>query len=680
MERLRGKSNMPERHASRDGGVGRRVSINAHSGEKIKSAAAPSGKNSHPRQKQLDLFEQIDEPERGTGPVRTTQEEQNPGKNAPKQPGEKCKNATPKKKAQTDAETGATPNERGKSQKQATPPLYNWRDSEKEISTERGQNGVESDQTPILDPEITADRDAPSVISVRFWVYNAPSTLICSADVRDAILFYHPDAATDDRLFRWIVMQGMHPWIDHETRRPLVSRPQMEYVWGENLRHAGTNARGVLEWLDTETTLGSVRWAGWIPEERCRTLYTDGIHPDLKAIITEDLQRPPEAMRDPVHVLTGKPVGKNDPSRIRKAWKDRLPEEAGRAPSETARTIWQHMNSVSARTLSPITDRVPEAIEAVCAYPYRIERKAGESTRQHEARAAPIRRCLRRYHLSVLRTIAVQPKPFYKFSGTGRTDRIFGWNRSALDLPSRIRKTLFAGYHEIDLASAHLCIASCLWGADGVRSRLENPDYSVWADILDGLYPAMRGAYTPERYDDVKGALKVGLYSTVYGMKASSVHGETALALCRALEDRDAGVAAGRAFMQHPVVSELLSARDAQLAAIEAKGGAEAADGRFIPLPPEHKNPEASVLATVAQSYEQALMKVLVEYENERGRSTRFRLALWLHDGCYVRCSRRMSARMKDLNRRLDARADELGVIARFDHEELHHEELQPNA
>ena len=188
-----------------------------------------------------------DEPERGTGPVRTTQEEQNPGKNAPKQPGEKCKNATPKKKAQTDAETGATPNERGKSQKQATPPLYNWRDSEKEISTERGQNGVESDQTPILDPEITADRDAPSVISVRFWVYNAPSTLICSADVRDAILFYHPDAATDDRLFRWIVMQGMHPWIDHETRRPLAFRPDVRRDGRK--RFANESATWLIEYI-----------------------------------------------------------------------------------------------------------------------------------------------------------------------------------------------------------------------------------------------------------------------------------------------------------------------------------------------------------------------------------------------------------------------------------------------
>jgi hypothetical protein len=64
-----------------------------------------------------------------------------------------------------------------------------------------------------------------------------------------------------------------------------------------------------------------------------------------------------------------------------------------------------------------------------------------------------------------------------------------------------------------------------------------------------------------------------------------------------------------------------------------------------------------------------ALMSVLVEYEQKREREkdrNRFRLALWLHDGAYVRM-RSPSARMSDLEDRLAKKANELGVIARFE-------------
>jgi hypothetical protein len=130
----------------------------------------------------------------------------------------------------------------------------------------------------------------------------------------------------------------------------------------------------------------------------------------------------------------------------------------------------------------------------------------------------------------------------------------------------------------------------------------------------------------------------------------------------------DAGSEAGDYFGRHDLMRSLFDARKEQLEQIRRTGGMRAADGRWVNLNPSHNNPAASVLATVAQSYEQALMRVLVEYEQET--TSRFRVCLWLHDGAYVQMRSRR-ARMKDLRRRLEQRAEELGVIAHFDHDEV---------
>jgi hypothetical protein len=73
-----------------------------------------------------------------------------------------------------------------------------------------------------------------------------------------------------------------------------------------------------------------------------------------------------------------------------------------------------------------------------------------------------------------------------------------------------------------------------------------------------------------------------------------------------------------------------------------------------------------SAMATLAQSYEQAAMQVILEMERDRERDqsrNRFKVALWLHDGAYVRL-RSKRARRKDLNRRLRERCEELADFA----------------
>lgn len=72
-----------------------------------------------------------------------------------------------------------------------------------------------------------------------------------------------------------------------------------------------------------------------------------------------------------------------------------------------------------------------------------------------------------------------------------------------------------------------------------------------------------------------------------------------------------------------------------------------------------------SVMATITQSYEQACMRVILELEEDREEksSNRFRVALWLHDGAYVRM-RSECAREEDLAERLEEKCRELAEFA----------------
>jgi hypothetical protein len=320
--------------------------------------------------------------------------------------------------------------------------------------------------------------------------------------------------------------------------------------------------------------------------------------------------------------------------------------------------IFDHMNGISSRRLSKITDRIPEAMSRVA------QRSYGSTEAQS--------RVQRIYYLSVLRSIGAQHKPFYRFSKSGRNDRLFGWNRSALDLPSDVRRVLFDGYHNIDLKSAHLCIAASLWGADLARERLKDPEYSVWDDLMQHYAPIIQDATgdsepSQSLYDAVKGCLKPAVYKVVFGMAEPWVK-YTLTKDLRSVLDYEGEPSPGAHFVRHDLVRSLFDARDEEMRRIVRNGGMRAAGGRFVRLNENDKNPAPSVLSHVANSYEQALMRVLVEYEQETDH--RFRLCLWLHDGAYCQM-RRPRARMKDLRRRLDERADELGVIAHFDHDEV---------
>jgi hypothetical protein len=453
------------------------------------------------------------------------------------------------------------------------------------------------------------------------------------------------------------------------------------------------NGGRVLEYLHDETTLGpkgagpAIEWNDYKAKERCRTIETIGLHPEaLKAITEEDDLTDP----DRVYVRNGKPLHENHGYKVRTKREERLENEAERAPSETAARVLDHMNGVNPKTVSKIVDRVPEALHRVEQRPYDVDVTWDRQMhfQANASRVDRIRGYQRRFDRSVLKSIAHQHKPFYRFSPNGRTDRIFSANHSALILPSDVRKVLCQDYHEIDLKSAHLMIAAWLWGADRAKAKLRRGDYSVWGDLFRHFGPLIEQCYgspkPPEHMrGNLKGALKGALYSVVFGMPEANVKGNLT-SDAKAIFGKEVGSKAGDYFGSHELIRDLLDARDEQLGRIVVNGAMPAADNRPVKIEDRieaaqeegRPNPRwaaaAKVLGTVAQSYEMELMSVLVDYEQDlRDTSKRFKVAFWLHDGAYVQVPRSIGARMKELDERLEQKAEELGVHARFEHEPI---------
>jgi len=500
----------------------------------------------------------------------------------------------------------------------------------------------------------------------------------CEAETRRLILEHHPDFESDVRVRRWITYNLFGPKMDEEENLPLIPWQLVEWINGAALYgEGGTNARDVLEYLKRETSLDGMDYTSWIPEKRTRLVLNSGIRePVRRAAHSED----PSSPKRRVYIESGRDLNRNAPSNRRGKWEEQLAEEPSRAPSAASRKVLRHMNGVYPRTLNPIKRHIAAAATYVDERGYEIDTdmQQGEVPRDYEQRKAQHRRTQRGFHKSVLRAIDIQHKPFYRFSEDRRTDRIFSANESALLLPSDVRKILFQDFYDIDLQSAHLNIAASIWGADAAIERLKNPSYGIWEDLIEPIEPLvvlsnLDGNLTSreakqELFGKLKSAFKPALYSTVFGMNKVGIRRELTLRLKSIFPPETASSVSGD-FMGHPVIESLLDAREERFYQIELNRGGQAAEGRFVPLDESQDNPAASVLGTIAQSYEMALMSVLVDYEQKREREkgrNRFRLALWLHDGAYV-SMRSPSARMSDLEDRLAKKADELGVIARFD-------------
>jgi hypothetical protein len=495
----------------------------------------------------------------------------------------------------------------------------------------------------------------------------------CDHPTRQAILRCVPVARDDEWVFRYCVYVLWSDFTDNQCGLQVLPASACDWI----ASYENDTAKDVIEHIQSHLPL---RYIDHIPNRRCRLIEEDGLPADLKRTVRKDFSTPPSNYDDRVYVLSGAPYTQKKVTQRREEIAEGLQDERSKAPSVGAQKTYEMLNFGcgtglrSGQLLSKMKHHLGEAFE----YVRRMEIDPDLSKEEDESREDWLRRKWkakqdqRNRYFDTLSAISDQHQQFYAFSSTGRTDRLFGYNRSVLELPKEVRAILCQDFIEVDLKSAHLLIAAWLWDADEALEKLTSEDYSIWDDLMqhyEKLFHA-NGHDVPKEGEDlyktVKSALKRAVYSTVYGMHAPSIQGQVTKSLKGIL-----GQEAGAHLRGHPVIAELLEKRDEKLAEMEVGDVFIGPTGIRIEIEQglsedgDDVDPR-SAMATLAQSYEQAAMQVILEMERDRQQSDSynyFNVALWLHDGAYVRM-RSEQARGKDLNRRLEERCKELAEHA----------------
>lgn len=264
----------------------------------------------------------------------------------------------------------------------------------------------------------------------------------------------------------------------------------------------------------------------------------------------------------------------------------------------------------------------------------------------------------RLYTRDVIRAIQATPKPLYQT--TERSVRLSPFGMGFVTLPSKVRQywTLKLGdLLELDLANSQLSINANKWGVQSVIETLRDPGYSVWPDLIEHLGGDVEDIKARELYKPVKGALKVGMYGTNYGMGKRNLM-QFGSDDSKDVEDHRSVVEnvfgmphreVGKLLLKHPVMAAMLEARDIQIERVMAAGGLTDCFGRWIKVEGrkiyQRRAAARSALAQAAQAEEMALLgpvidaaieegdKVKLRTKNDKPGRPLWRIVLWQHDG-----------------------------------------------
>lgn len=480
----------------------------------------------------------------------------------------------------------------------------------------------------------------------------AMRSAVCSAELLAKVSQCHPETDRDERLRRY-VLYALFGQCDQDTGHPLLGQAVLEWIDGKPFRGSrwGTD---VLK--DLQAAFPELDWRRYVPGVRPRLLTVDGLDPDLKRLADEDRRRGAVDDVPDVFAVSGEDYDRRVIGEQRAELQEMLRAREADAPSDTARYVMRRMNERPSNVFRRHV--VPQVAEA----------RALVASMEVEDEA------LREHYFKVLRQIERQSQPFYKPSERGRTDRIFPANPSALSLPKSVRDVLAERFVEVDLKSAHLVIGAALWDCQEALEQLQRPGYSVWDDLKRHYELQHHETISAQEERDFKAACKEALYSTLYGMGESHMRGQFTRSLGDVLAyfglyvRRDGDLVhvssvASELLAEHWLIRALLDARDRELGQIERNGGAETPTGISAEIDPAKGIDAKSVLATVAQSYEQDIMKEILLYEDEHPDvfgSTDFRVTLWIHDGAAVHFTRRRATHLAAMRERVGSRSYEL--------------------
>lgn len=521
-----------------------------------------------------------------------------------------------------------------------------------------------------------------------FWNPRSTSVMFhrvtCSRSTRETLIRTYPVVRTDPILWRALVYLLFGARFDQSSGRLKLDERALEWIAGYPIymgrwtqRDRFCTREEALIYI-RDGILPELRWTQY-GEGRPRAVLRTGLSRRLRWIVRRELARDIRLVKDRVYLVDGLLYRPDTRAADRRAVLLEATASLPNAASATSRYILERMNHEEDRPFGGFTKILVNAPDAIrVARSYHPKRRSS-SQKRSTARLPKASRAVRspghrqrlkerlRYRralLLLLRVIQEMPQPFYRPSRETNTDRVFGVRPSLLDVPGDVRAALTrpAKWVELDLRSAHMAIASAVWGIPSLAALVASPG-GIWDTLFVQL--GIPNALPDARRKRIKEVLKGALYATVFGMPVTSLKAMVTTGMNLIGES-----VRGQDFTDTPIIQQVLTGRAAFYTAM--RNGAVVLPPTGIFIDPGRKVEEQ--MATIAQSYEAVLMYPILRYEQEEidraratGQQPDFRIMLWQHDGCSVRFNKRKATHIEGMQAAVDAVAAQYAIPTRLE-------------
>ncbi len=450
--------------------------------------------------------------------------------------------------------------------------------------------------------------------------------VLVSPEFRDLALALFPALALS-AAYRSLFCRLMFPtMLDKETGGVCVSRFALASDEGK-LKKAKSRhycGKDLLEAFKSEVfKFGGFDWEGYrYSERKCRVAHVDWPECLVSAAERERTRTEREGL---VYFVSGKTYHTKHRTRVLKEARQEAKALESGCQCPEAADMLAYLNSRPSNGFTDMLGHIDEARRVAVGIEHSGKRNAA---------------------LNALKSIESQPVPVYAPSPADRTVRLFGLDGGLTSISRKVRAVLCQDWHHADLKNAQLAIIATLWGVSEVTEILESVD-SIWPELANHLGVDR----DDDRFEEVKAGIKELLYSTIFGMTEGNLYR-------KAIAELSGLVEKPKRIFEHRLFKVLLEARTEHAAKLQEAGYATTCFGKRIKT--KTNADVRSAMAQQAQAVELSLIYPVYELVKENTRE--FQVMLHLHDGVYIRFSRRPELWQQRISQVVKAKADELGI------------------
>lgn len=455
-----------------------------------------------------------------------------------------------------------------------------------------------------------------------------------------------------DAAYRRLLQELLFPsWVDRLSGEVVLSRDHLAWIEGQEhlLRQHRYSGKKFLQRFQEDTGLELQVTEAQRARGLARTVRPIWLH-GLENRLSEGLRVLPSERGEHLQLvsfLDGRPMSRTAIAELKRVLRKERQQREG--PADV-----QLLNSVSLQAYNQFTTYFEDALESADS----IE---AEGRRNSNLRT-----------LYVLFQRGLSPT----YQAVRNSPRYYTRGVSLSQLSPKVRQALLGGAWHLDMAAAQLAILARRWDLQRWQSILESAMLMNQSSQVEVWVPLLRAVGLDGL--EHKRAFKKLVYSAAYGMSQRNLLKEAAQAF---------GGERAAALFQTPLMCELLAGRKKRGEQIKKEGGIHnLISGEFVALvdreasldPTRRLKPAQrlagavrSLLAYEAQAVELDLMRPVLERMHK---DARFRVVLWLHDGCYVTTGHKRHTERKQIERvvrEVNERAEKAGIATVLTYEKL---------